>query len=105
MWQQYVQKIGELYFSLKAKMLFCILYRLSLLFPNTDIALWINIQRDYDIWLVKQHKNDIHVKGLGNAAKVLQITFYLGTRLNQYPTSQGAQDISYLLIKQIQVRL
>lgn len=42
--------------------------RFSKLFPNTNIAFWMNLQRDYDIWLVKQHQNEIHVRALDKAA-------------------------------------
>lgn len=38
------------------------------LFPNTDIAFWMNLQRDYDIWLVKKRQNKIHVTALDKAA-------------------------------------
>ncbi len=42
--------------------------RFSKLFPNTDIAFWLNLQRDYDIWLVKKRQNKIHVTALDKAA-------------------------------------
>lgn len=42
--------------------------RLSKLLPNSDITLWMNLQRDYDIWLVEQRSKGIHVKPLKEAA-------------------------------------
>ncbi len=42
--------------------------RLSKLITNTDITLWMNLQRDYDIWLVSKHANKIHVLPLDQAA-------------------------------------
>ncbi len=36
--------------------------RLSKFFPNTDIKFWLDLQRDYDIWLIQKHQNKIHVK-------------------------------------------
>lgn len=38
--------------------------RLSKLLPNTDIMLWMNLQRDYDIWLTTRHASKIHVRPL-----------------------------------------
>ncbi|HLB42265.1 MAG TPA: HigA family addiction module antitoxin [Gammaproteobacteria bacterium] len=38
--------------------------RLSKLLPNTDMVLWMNLQRDYDIWLAKKRSNKIHIKPL-----------------------------------------
>ncbi len=38
--------------------------RLSKLLPNTDIALWMNLQRDYDIWLATKRATKIRVKPL-----------------------------------------
>lgn len=38
--------------------------RLSKLLPNTDMALWMNLQRDYDIWIATKHAKKIHVKPL-----------------------------------------
>lgn len=38
--------------------------RLSKLLPNTDILLWMNLQRDYDIWSTQKHSAKIHVKPL-----------------------------------------
>jgi len=42
--------------------------RLSKLLPQTDMTLWMDLQRDYNIWFVKLHANDIHVKPLKKAA-------------------------------------
>ena len=42
--------------------------RLSKLLPQTDITMWMNLQRDHNIWFVKQHANDIHVKPLKDVA-------------------------------------
>lgn len=36
--------------------------RLSKLLPNTDMTLWLNLQRDYDIWMTKKYANKIHIK-------------------------------------------
>lgn len=36
--------------------------RLSMLLPNTDMALWLNLQRDYDIWLARKFASKIHIK-------------------------------------------
>jgi addiction module HigA family antidote len=38
--------------------------RLSKLLPNTDMTLWMNLQRDYDIWVAKKYSSKIHVKPL-----------------------------------------
>jgi addiction module HigA family antidote len=38
--------------------------RLSKLLPNTDMTLWMNLQRDYDIWVVMKHATKIHIKPL-----------------------------------------
>lgn len=38
--------------------------RLSKLLPNTDMAFWMNLQRDYDISIATKHANRIHVKPL-----------------------------------------
>lgn len=42
--------------------------RLSKLFPNTEIAFWMNLQRDYDIWQVRKYQKKIHVQALDKAA-------------------------------------
>ena len=42
--------------------------RLSKLFPNTEIAFWMNLQRDYDIWQVQKYQKKIHVQALDKAA-------------------------------------
>ena len=42
--------------------------RLAKLLPNTDITMWMNIQRDYDVWQVMKHSKKIHVKPLDKAA-------------------------------------
>lgn len=39
-------------------------FRLSQLLPNTDMTLWMNLQRDYDIWLAKKHLSRIRIKPL-----------------------------------------
>jgi antitoxin HigA-1 len=36
--------------------------RLSKLLPNTDMTLWLNLQRDYDIWMASKRANKIHIK-------------------------------------------
>jgi addiction module HigA family antidote len=36
--------------------------RLSKLLPNTDMTLWMNLQRDYDIWVTRKHANHIHIQ-------------------------------------------
>jgi addiction module HigA family antidote len=33
--------------------------RLSKLLPNTDMVFWMNLQRDYDIYLATQHDDEI----------------------------------------------
>lgn len=38
--------------------------RLSKLLPNTDMALWMNLQRDYDISITTKHAAKIRVKPL-----------------------------------------
>lgn len=38
--------------------------RLSKLLPNTDMVLWMNLQRDYDIWLATKLRTKIHIKPL-----------------------------------------
>jgi addiction module HigA family antidote len=38
--------------------------RLSKLLPNTDIMLWMNIQRDYDISMTVRYASKIHIKPL-----------------------------------------
>lgn len=38
--------------------------RLSKLLLNTDMILWMNLQRDYGICLTKKHINKIKVKPL-----------------------------------------
>jgi addiction module HigA family antidote len=42
--------------------------RLSKLLPNSDIALWLNLQRDYDIWQILKSNRKINIKPLGAAA-------------------------------------
>ncbi len=42
--------------------------RLSKLLPNTDIELWMNLQRDYDIWLISKEAKKIHIIPLDKAA-------------------------------------
>lgn len=42
--------------------------RLSKLLSSSNIELWMNLQRDYDIWLVNQHVDEIHVEPLEKAA-------------------------------------
>lgn len=34
--------------------------RLSELLPNTDMTLWMNLQRDYDIWLAQKYRARMH---------------------------------------------
>jgi antitoxin HigA-1 len=41
--------------------------RLSKLLPNTDMILWMNLQRDYDIWATKKHNAKIKVKPLDDS--------------------------------------
>ena len=38
--------------------------RLSKLLPSTDMALWMNLQRDYDIWLIQKRGTKLHIKPL-----------------------------------------
>lgn len=38
--------------------------RLSQFLPNTDMVMWMNLQRDYDIWYAKKHYTNIHIKPL-----------------------------------------
>ena len=38
--------------------------RLSQLLPNTDMTFWLNIQRDYDIWMAKKRNARIHIRPL-----------------------------------------
>lgn len=38
--------------------------RLSKLLPNTDMALWMNLQRDYDIYIAMKKAHKINVKRL-----------------------------------------
>lgn len=42
--------------------------RLSKLLPNTNIVFWMNLQRDYEIWLVKKQNKKIKIKPLKDAA-------------------------------------
>ena len=42
--------------------------RLAKLLPNTDITMWMNLQRDYNIWGAKKRSKKIHVKPLAKAA-------------------------------------
>lgn len=35
--------------------------RLSKLLPNTDMILWMNLQRDYDIWMAKKQAGKIYI--------------------------------------------
>ncbi len=42
--------------------------RLSMLLPNTDITMWMNLQRDYDIWQVQHKPKKIKIKPLDDAA-------------------------------------
>ncbi len=42
--------------------------RFAKLLPNTDITMWLNLQRDYDVWQVMKHSKNIHVKPLRKAA-------------------------------------
>lgn len=48
--------------------------RLSKLLPNTDITLWMNVQRDYDIWQAKQHSTGMHIRPLKAAHKTHEKT-------------------------------
>lgn len=38
--------------------------RLSKLLPNMTMVLWLNLQRDYDIWETEQHADVINVRPL-----------------------------------------
>jgi len=38
--------------------------RLSILLPNTSMTLWLNLQRDYDIWIARKQTSKIHIKPL-----------------------------------------
>lgn len=38
--------------------------RLSTFLPNTDMEFWLNVQRDYDIWVTKKHAPKFHIKPL-----------------------------------------
>lgn len=38
--------------------------RLSKLLPNTDMIFWMNLQRDYDIWIAKKHGSKIYITPL-----------------------------------------
>lgn len=38
--------------------------RLSKLLPNTDMIFWMNLQRDYDIWVTKKYSKKIHIQPL-----------------------------------------
>lgn len=38
--------------------------RLSKLLPKTDMLMWMNLQRDYDIAMAMKHSSRIHVKPL-----------------------------------------
>lgn len=42
--------------------------RLSKLLKNTDTLLWMNLQRDYDIWLIEKKRNKIQIIPLDKAA-------------------------------------
>ena len=42
--------------------------RLSKLLPNSDIDLWMNVQKDYDIWQVTKHSKRIKIFPLDEAA-------------------------------------
>lgn len=42
--------------------------RLSKLLKNTDALLWMNLQRDYDIWLAEKASKKIRVIPLKDAA-------------------------------------
>jgi len=42
--------------------------RLAKLLPNTDIAMWMNLQRDYAIWEVNKYAKKIHVRPLAKVA-------------------------------------
>ena len=38
--------------------------RLSKLLPNTDMAFWMNLQRDYDINIAMRYATKMHIKPL-----------------------------------------
>ena len=38
--------------------------RLSILLPNTTMTLWLNLQRDYDIWIARKQASKIHIQPL-----------------------------------------
>lgn len=38
--------------------------RLSKLLPNMTMTLWLNLQRDYDIWEASQHSHEVRVQPL-----------------------------------------
>ena len=42
--------------------------RLSKLLPNSNIELWMNLQRDYDIWLVSKQAKNVKIKPLRKVA-------------------------------------
>lgn len=42
--------------------------RLSKLLPHSDIALWLNLQRDYDIWQILKSNRKLNIKPLEAAA-------------------------------------
>lgn len=42
--------------------------RLSKLLKNTDVVMWMNLQRDYDIWVAGKSIKKIHVVPLKRAA-------------------------------------
>lgn len=43
--------------------------RLSKLLPKMNMTLWLNLQRDYDIWETSKHDDDIHVLPLKKISK------------------------------------
>ena len=42
--------------------------RLAKLLPSSDITIWMNLQRDYDIWKAQRRYQKIKVKPLAKAA-------------------------------------
>lgn len=42
--------------------------RLSKLLPNTNIVMWMNLQRDYDISCIQKHSRSVRIKPLDYAA-------------------------------------
>ncbi len=42
--------------------------RLSKLLSNTDTLLWMNLQRDFDIWQMQKYHKKIHIIALKKAA-------------------------------------